>query len=109
MEVISDPFTYIALAAVALGMMAWWWRGQSERRHRLVEGAWVKARRRAFGFEDINHGIVKATQGCAEALRTTQTGFAELECLCHSVRPGGRDCHSGFWSVARWIHSWHSS
>ncbi len=74
MEVISDPFTYIALAAVALGMMAWWWRdslsGVTGWLKGLGEGA-----AQSFGFEDINHGIVKATQGGAEALRTTQTGL----------------------------------
>lgn len=74
MEVLAAPATYIALAVVAFGLAAWW-----QREHLAgVANAfrWLtKAAENSFGFEAINAGIVRFTQGAAEGLRTTQTGL----------------------------------
>jgi len=71
-EVISLP-TLIALGVVALGLAAWW---QKDRLAPLSRAfAWLgRAAEKSFGFEAINHGIVRGTQGSGEALRSTQTG-----------------------------------
>jgi NADH-quinone oxidoreductase subunit L len=71
-EVFTWP-TLIALAVVTLGLVAWWqrdklsWLGKA-----LKPLGW--AAENSFGFEAINKGIVRCTQGIAEALRVTQTG-----------------------------------
>jgi NADH-quinone oxidoreductase subunit L len=72
-EVITSPSTWIALAVVAAGILAWLSRGVFAKM-----GAGLRPARRAaeagFGFEAINRGVVKAAQGAGEGLRATQTG-----------------------------------
>ncbi len=74
LEVILAPATYIALAVVALGLLAWW---QRERLKGVGTAFnWLaKMATDSFGFEAINRGIVKGTQSIAEGLRGTQTGL----------------------------------
>jgi len=73
-EVVTSPSTWIALAVVAAGMLAWMNRGLFAR-----IGAGLRPARRAaetgFGFEALNRGVLKAVQGAGEGLRATQTGI----------------------------------
>ena len=74
MEVLAAPATYIALAVVALGLIAWWQRqhlGGIAHAFRWL----TAAAENSFGFEAVNAGIVRLTQGAAQKLRTTQTGL----------------------------------
>ncbi len=72
-EVLSVP-TLIALAVIALGLAAWWWREKLSGLANALKGV-AQVAADSFGFEAINHGIVKGTQNSAEALRVTQTGL----------------------------------
>jgi NADH-quinone oxidoreductase subunit L len=73
-EVIASPSTWIALAVVAVGILAWLGRGMF-----AGMGAGLRPARRAaeagFGFEAINRGVSNAVQGAGEGLRATQTGI----------------------------------
>jgi NADH-quinone oxidoreductase subunit L len=73
-EVVLSPSTWIALGVVALGVVVWMARGAFGR----VWG-WLGPVRRVaqagFGFESVNRGVVKATQGAGEGLRATQSGI----------------------------------
>ena len=73
-EVISSPSTWIAMAVVVAGILAWMGRGLFTK-----AGAGLHPARRAaeagFGFEVINRGVIKAVQGTGEGLRATQTGI----------------------------------
>jgi len=73
-EVVSSPSTWIALAVVAVGILAWMSRGLFAKM-----GTGLRPARRAaeagFGFEAINQGVIKAVQGAGEGLRATQTGI----------------------------------
>lgn len=73
-EVVSAPSTWLALAVVAAGILAWVGRGVFAKM-----GAGLRPARRAaeagFGFEAINRGIAGAVQGAGEGLRATQTGI----------------------------------
>jgi NADH-quinone oxidoreductase subunit L len=72
-EVVTAPATLVALAVIAIGLAAWYWR-------RLL--GWLVALLRiparfavdSFGFEWINRQVINVTQGTANALRVTQTG-----------------------------------
>jgi NADH-quinone oxidoreductase subunit L len=72
-EVIGAPATYLALAVIAIGLIAWW---QHERLAGIADRLKWFARMAtdSFGFEWINRTVVRITQGFAEALRVTQTG-----------------------------------
>jgi NADH-quinone oxidoreductase subunit L len=73
-EVIGAPATYVALAVIAVGLIAWW-------KHESLVGIanrlkwFARMATDSFGFEWINRAIVRGTQGFAEALRVTQTGL----------------------------------
>jgi NADH-quinone oxidoreductase subunit L len=72
-EVVLDPYTLLALAVIALGLLLWVWRKHLTG---LVEslqglGEFIGG---GFGFESINRSVVNGTQNFAEALRVTQTG-----------------------------------
>ena len=73
-EVITAPSTWIALAVVAVGILAWLSRGVFAKL-----GAGLRPARRAaeagFGFEAVNRGVSNAVQGMGEGLRATQTGI----------------------------------
>ncbi len=73
-EVILSPSTWIALAVVAVGILAWIGRRLLERVSRGLEPA-RRAAVAGFGFESINRGISRAVQGAGESLRATQSGF----------------------------------
>jgi len=78
-EVLSLP-TLIPLAVIGLGIALWFLRSKLEW---LTKGlGWLKfAAEHSFGFEAINTGIVKATEGSAEGLRITQTGLLAYNLL----------------------------
>jgi NADH-quinone oxidoreductase subunit L len=78
-DVLSLP-TLIALAVIALGLAAWWWRDKLTGLANALKGV-GKAATESFGFEAINRGIVKGTQDTAEALRVTQTGLLNWNIL----------------------------
>ncbi len=80
LEVIKAPATYIALAAVALGLAAWWWREKLRLFSEALSGIlWVAAH--SFGFEAINRGVVSVTNDAAEDLRGSQTGLLNWNVL----------------------------
>lgn len=78
-EVLSIP-TLIALAVIALGLAAWWWRSRLSGLANALKFL-GRAAANSFGFEAINRGIVKGTQSAAEALRVTQTGLLNWNIL----------------------------
>jgi NADH-quinone oxidoreductase subunit L len=71
--IVTAPATYLALAVVALGLLAWWRRQDLAGVARALGGVGTMASN-SFGFEAINRGIVRATVASAESLRVTQTG-----------------------------------
>jgi NADH-quinone oxidoreductase subunit L len=72
-EVLTTPATLLALAIIALGLAAWWWRDRLTGISKAFQG-FGRFAADSFGFEKINKGIVNATQASGEALRVTQTG-----------------------------------
>ena len=72
-EVVIAPPTFIALAVIALGLAAWWWRSKlTGLSNRL---GWLsRMAQDSFGFEWLNRTLVRTTQSIAEALRVTQSG-----------------------------------
>jgi len=73
-EVVTAPATLLALAVVALGVAAWYYRFNLKwLTNALRSLAWAAAN--SFGFEAINRGVVSLTQNGAEELRETQTGL----------------------------------
>ena len=72
-DVVTAPATPGALALIALGLAAWWWRGPLSGLSRAFQ--WLgRMATGSFGFESINKAIVNGTQATGEALRVTQTG-----------------------------------
>ncbi len=73
-EVLSSTGTWVAMAVVAAGILAWiLWRPRGQRITALEP-----ARRTAeagLGFESINRGITRAVQWSGERLRVTQSGI----------------------------------
>ena len=73
-EVLSSTGTWVAMAVVAAGILAWiLWRPRGQQ---IV--ALEPARRTAeagLGFESINRGITRAVQWSGERLRVTQSGI----------------------------------
>jgi NADH-quinone oxidoreductase subunit L len=72
--------TWLALAIVATGLAAWWWRDQlasvaSELRF-LPRAAGAD-----FGFASLNRVIVRGVRSAAEVLSVTQTGQLNLNVL----------------------------
>ncbi len=79
-EIVTTPYTLVALVVIALGLAAWWWRARLEGVSKALSGVGEEAAN-SFGFEDLNNGIVKVTQSSAEALRATQTGVLNWNIL----------------------------
>ncbi len=73
-EVITAPITYLALFVVFIGGVCWWKRDALSGITKQLQGL-ARMATNSFGFEAINRGIVRVTQGTAEALRITQTGL----------------------------------
>lgn len=73
-EVVTAPATWIAMAVIALGLVAWWQRDKLAGMADALKGL-GQAAVNSFGFEAINRGIVSSVQSSAEALRVTQTGI----------------------------------
>jgi NADH:ubiquinone oxidoreductase subunit 5 (subunit L)/multisubunit Na+/H+ antiporter MnhA subunit len=80
LHVLSAWPTWLALAVVALGLAAWWWRDRlapvSSRLHFLSGAATAD-----FGFAWLNRVLVRGTRGIAEGLSVTQTGQLNLNVL----------------------------
>jgi NADH-quinone oxidoreductase subunit L len=80
LHVLSAWPTWLALAVVALGLAAWWWRDRlapvSSRLHFLSGAATAD-----FGFAWLNRVLVRGTRGMAEGLSVTQTGQLNLNVL----------------------------
>jgi NADH-quinone oxidoreductase subunit L len=72
--------TWLALAVVALGLAAWWWRDRltsvTQRLRFLAHTAAAD-----FGFAWLNRIIVLGVRGAAKALSITQTGQLNLNVL----------------------------
>jgi NADH-quinone oxidoreductase subunit L len=72
--------TWLALAVVALGLAAWWWRDRltsvTQRLRFLAHAAAAD-----FGFAWLNRIIVLGVRGAAKALSITQTGQLNLNVL----------------------------
>lgn len=72
-EIITAPATYLALGVVALGLLAWWFRGALGGVAAALRPV-ADAAAADFGFEWLNRRIVAWTTGAANTLRVTQTG-----------------------------------
>ena len=78
--ILTAPATYLALAVIAVGLAAWWFRDRL---------AWVgeavpwlaKAADVDFGFEWLNQRVVSITISAGETLRVTQTGLLNWNVL----------------------------
>jgi NADH-quinone oxidoreductase subunit L len=73
LEILLAPATYVALAVVALGLAAYWWRNKFAGLSEPFSGL-GRFTANGFGFESINKGLVNITQNAATALQLTQTG-----------------------------------
>lgn len=71
-NILSAPATYLAIAVVAAGLIAWWWRDRLDVADSLSGLAGLAEH--GFGFEAINQMFVSITQRTASALQVTQTG-----------------------------------
>ena len=76
-EVLTASVTWIALAAIGLGLAAWWQRDRLAGIGRAFSGL-GKAASNSYGFEDVNRAVVMITQNSAEKLRETQTGMLSV-------------------------------
>jgi NADH-quinone oxidoreductase subunit L len=76
----TAPATAEALVVVALGLAAWWQRERLAGLARALSGIGTMATN-SFGFEAINRGVVRATEGAAEGLRSTQSGVLNWNVL----------------------------
>ena len=72
-EVISSPWTYLALVVVCLGLLIWIMRSSFTRVTQALAPA-AEFMRQGFGFEHINRYIIRLTSSTAEMLRKLQTG-----------------------------------
>jgi len=73
-EVLAAPATWIAVAVVLVGALAWAWRAAFG----WIGGSMKWLRRIAedgYGFESVNRGISRAVEGTGEGLRVTQSGL----------------------------------
>jgi NADH-quinone oxidoreductase subunit L len=75
-KIFTSPATFLALAVIALGLIAWW---QRSRLAGVARGfSWLSGwSDTMFGFEPVNRWIAKNVQHGAEALRDTQTGLLQ--------------------------------
>jgi NADH-quinone oxidoreductase subunit L len=80
LTVLSAWPTWLALAVVALGLAAWWWR---DRLVSVASGLGLLSRAAAadFGFAWLNQIVVRSVRGAAEVLSGTQTGQLNLNML----------------------------
>jgi NADH-quinone oxidoreductase subunit L len=74
LEVITTPWTLLALAVIALGLAAWQMRARLMGLALRLRGV-GRIAEASFGFEAINRAVVKGVKSSAEALRETQTGL----------------------------------
>ncbi len=74
LEVVGAAPTYLALAVVALGLLAWRFRKNLSGPARSLQGI-ARAAQASFGFEALNRGVVRGTQQLAEGVRVTQPGL----------------------------------
>ncbi|MEN6408355.1 MAG: NADH-quinone oxidoreductase subunit L [Anaerolineaceae bacterium] len=72
-EVLTTPYTLVALAVIALGILAWVWREKLAGVARSLNGL-GKIAADSFGFEAINDGIIKGANALSEFVRNSQTG-----------------------------------
>ena len=72
--------TLIPLGVILVGILCWIFR---DKLAFIQKGfGWLKwLAEKSFGFEGINSGIVCATEGTAEGLRSTQTGYLAYNVL----------------------------
>lgn len=79
-EVVTAPATWLAMAVVALGLLAWVGRKRLEMvREALRDIGWLA--RHSFGFEKVNQYTVQVVQNAAEDLRSLQTGMLSWNVL----------------------------
>jgi NADH-quinone oxidoreductase subunit L len=80
LEVITSPATWISMAAVGLGLAAWWWRDKLRLFSEALSGIkWLAEQ--GFGFDSINTMTVQVTEQAAEDLRGSQTGLLNWNVL----------------------------
>jgi NADH-quinone oxidoreductase subunit L len=72
-EVLFSPATYLALAVVACGLAAWYWRQRLEWLQKPLAGL-SRLAAEGFGFEWINQQVVIIIETLAGSLRQLQTG-----------------------------------
>lgn len=72
-KVPTEPLTWLAIAVVGAGLLAWWQRKRLEFFSEPLRDVGVLAEK-SFGFEAINRYIVRMVNVLAEDLRGVQTG-----------------------------------
>jgi NADH-quinone oxidoreductase subunit L len=72
-EIVTAPATYVALAVVALGLLAWFMRRALAGLSRALEPL-ARFADGGLGFEWLNGRIIALANGSAAAARVTQTG-----------------------------------
>jgi NADH-quinone oxidoreductase subunit L len=78
-DIIALP-TLIPMGVITLGILCWVFREKLGGVAKAFN--WLRwLAEHSFGFEGINTGIVNATQGAAEGLRVTQTGYLSYNLL----------------------------
>jgi NADH-quinone oxidoreductase subunit L len=73
-EVVTAPATYLALAVITIGLVAWWKRAQLMQIAERLK-PFTRMAQDSFGFEWINRRVVVMTQDLSGAVRKTQTGL----------------------------------
>ncbi len=73
LAILSAPATWLALAVIAAGLAAWYWRDRLTGLRQFLAG-FARLAENGFGFEQINRRVVDVTFDAASSLRTLQTG-----------------------------------
>jgi NADH-quinone oxidoreductase subunit L len=74
MVILGAPATWLAMAVVALGLVAWWQRQRLRLLSEPLAGL-AELARNSFGFEALNGLVVRSVMSWAEDLRGLQTGM----------------------------------
>ena len=77
--ILSAPATWLTFCIVAAGFAISWVRARG---YRLFGGGWLTPLvETSFGFDSLNHWVVRVVNGSAERLRATQTGHLNWNIL----------------------------
>jgi len=72
-KIFGDPYTFLALGMVAIGILIWFLRNKLPL-HNSITRKIKSISLNSFGFEAINNGVVNGINAASEAIRNIQTG-----------------------------------